>query len=107
MDHANSADGASSSSSSSSSPTPQNAEAVHGCDGEGAQAVKVAVHIRPLIGAELLQGCKDCVSIVYGEPQVCSLHTKSRPLSRIKFFFVCQNNRGEKLMFYLHWFFRL
>ena len=37
---------------------------------EGAQAVKVAVHIRPLIGNELLQGCKDCVSLVPGEPQV-------------------------------------
>ena len=82
MDHANSADGASSSSSSSSSsPPPQNAEAVHGFDGEGAQAVKVAVHIRPLIGAELLQGCKDCISIVYGEPQVGFLHMKSRPFS--------------------------
>ncbi|KAH7291450.1 hypothetical protein KP509_29G017300 [Ceratopteris richardii] len=34
------------------------------------QAVKVAVHIRPLIGAELFQGCKDCVSVVPGEPQV-------------------------------------
>ncbi|KAK6115934.1 hypothetical protein DH2020_008203 [Rehmannia glutinosa] len=33
--------------------------------------VKVAVHIRPLIGDERLQGCKDCVSIVPGKPQ-CS-----------------------------------
>ncbi|KAK6115930.1 hypothetical protein DH2020_008199 [Rehmannia glutinosa] len=32
--------------------------------------VKVAVHIRPLIGDERLQGCKDCVSIVPGKPQV-------------------------------------
>ena len=39
---------------------------------EGALAVKVAVHIRPLIGNELLQGCKDCVSLVPGEPQVHS-----------------------------------
>ena len=77
-------------------PPPQNAEAFHGCDGEGAQAVKVAVHIRPLIGAELLQGCKDCVSIVYGEPQVCSLHKKSRPLSRIKVFFLSVRIIGEK-----------
>ncbi|KAI5065342.1 hypothetical protein GOP47_0020037 [Adiantum capillus-veneris] len=38
--------------------------------GEGPQAVKVAVHIRPLIGAEVFQGCKDCVSVVPGEPQV-------------------------------------
>ncbi|MCO5595992.1 hypothetical protein L7F22_050044 [Adiantum nelumboides] len=34
------------------------------------QAVKVAVHVRPLIAVERLQGCKDCVSITPGEPQV-------------------------------------
>nr|XP_009418517.1 PREDICTED: kinesin-like protein KIN-4A isoform X1 [Musa acuminata subsp. malaccensis] len=33
-------------------------------------SVKVAVHIRPLIGDERLQGCKDCVTIVPGKPQV-------------------------------------
>ncbi|KAH7671958.1 Plus-end-directed kinesin ATPase protein [Dioscorea alata] len=32
--------------------------------------VKVAVHIRPLIGDERLQGCKDCVFVVPGKPQV-------------------------------------
>ncbi|XP_073003088.1 kinesin-like protein KIN-4A isoform X1 [Typha latifolia] len=32
--------------------------------------VKVAVHIRPLIGDEKLQGCKDCVAVVPGKPQV-------------------------------------
>ncbi|KAJ0984358.1 hypothetical protein J5N97_002714 [Dioscorea zingiberensis] len=32
--------------------------------------VKVAVHVRPLIGDERLQGCKDCVSVVTGTPQV-------------------------------------
>ncbi|KAG6674612.1 hypothetical protein I3842_15G052200 [Carya illinoinensis] len=32
--------------------------------------VKVAVHIRPLIGDERLQGCKDCVTVVPGKPQV-------------------------------------
>ncbi|KAK1291121.1 Kinesin-like protein FLA10 [Acorus calamus] len=32
--------------------------------------VKVAVHVRPLIGDERLQGCKDCVSVVSGKPQV-------------------------------------
>ncbi|XP_042491564.1 kinesin-like protein KIN-4A [Macadamia integrifolia] len=32
--------------------------------------VKVAVHIRPLIGDERLQGCKDCVTVVQGKPQV-------------------------------------
>ncbi|KAK1300130.1 Kinesin-like protein FLA10 [Acorus calamus] len=32
--------------------------------------VKVAVHVRPLIGDERLQGCKDCVSVVPGKPQV-------------------------------------
>ncbi|VAI16558.1 unnamed protein product [Triticum turgidum subsp. durum] len=32
--------------------------------------VKVAVHARPLIGDEKLQGCKDCVTVVPGKPQV-------------------------------------
>ncbi|PKA63557.1 Kinesin-like protein FLA10 [Apostasia shenzhenica] len=32
--------------------------------------VKVAVHIRPLISDERLQGCKDCVTVVSGQPQV-------------------------------------
>ncbi|KAF5740657.1 putative Kinesin heavy chain [Tripterygium wilfordii] len=32
--------------------------------------VKVAVHIRPLIGDERAQGCKDCVTVVPGKPQV-------------------------------------
>ncbi|XP_076920074.1 kinesin-like protein KIN-4A isoform X1 [Bidens hawaiensis] len=32
--------------------------------------VKVAVHIRPLIGDERLQACKDCVTVVSGKPQV-------------------------------------
>ncbi|XP_022034151.1 kinesin-like protein KIN-4A isoform X2 [Helianthus annuus] len=32
--------------------------------------VKVAVHIRPLIGDEKLQACKDCVTVVPGKPQV-------------------------------------
>ncbi|PIN09886.1 Kinesin-like protein [Handroanthus impetiginosus] len=32
--------------------------------------VKVAVHIRPLIGDEKIQGCKDCVTVVPGKPQV-------------------------------------
>ncbi|XP_062018976.1 kinesin-like protein KIN-4A isoform X1 [Rosa rugosa] len=33
-------------------------------------SVKVAVHIRPLVGDEKLQGCKDCVTVVPGKPQV-------------------------------------
>ncbi|OVA15880.1 Kinesin [Macleaya cordata] len=32
--------------------------------------VKVAVHVRPLIGDERLQGCKDCVTVVPGKPQI-------------------------------------
>ncbi|CAK9135352.1 unnamed protein product [Ilex paraguariensis] len=32
--------------------------------------VKVAVHIRPLIGDERLLGCKDCITVVPGKPQV-------------------------------------
>ncbi|KAM7250363.1 hypothetical protein ACFE04_022246 [Oxalis oulophora] len=33
-------------------------------------SVKVAVHVRPLINDERLQGCKHCVSITPGNPQV-------------------------------------
>ncbi|KAF6143958.1 hypothetical protein GIB67_017566 [Kingdonia uniflora] len=32
--------------------------------------VKVAVHIRPLIGDEKAQGCKDCITVVTPKPQV-------------------------------------
>ncbi|XP_023523957.1 kinesin-like protein KIN-4A [Cucurbita pepo subsp. pepo] len=32
--------------------------------------VKVAVNIRPLIGDERLLGCKDCVTVISGKPQV-------------------------------------
>ncbi|CAD5189990.1 unnamed protein product [Musa acuminata subsp. malaccensis] len=32
--------------------------------------VKVAVHIRPLVGDERLQNCKECVTVVPGKPQV-------------------------------------
>ncbi|KAK4390540.1 Kinesin-like protein KIN-4A [Sesamum angolense] len=32
--------------------------------------VKVAVHVRPLLGDEKIQGCKDCVTIVAGKPQI-------------------------------------
>lgn len=34
------------------------------------QCVQVAVHIRPLIGFERAQGCKDCITVVPGEPQI-------------------------------------
>lgn len=34
------------------------------------QAVQVALNIRPLIAFERVQGCKDCITVVPGEPQV-------------------------------------
>nr|GMC76724.1 kinesin-like protein KIN-4A isoform X1 [Ipomoea batatas] len=39
--------------------------------------VKVAVHVRPLIGDEKLQGCQDCVTVVPGKPQVFELESHS------------------------------
>ncbi|KAL9269949.1 Kinesin-like protein [Drosera capensis] len=33
-------------------------------------SVKVALHVRPLIGDERIQGCKDCVNVVNGKPQI-------------------------------------
>nr|KAJ0218786.1 hypothetical protein LSAT_V11C300148770 [Lactuca sativa] len=37
--------------------------------------VKVAVHIKPLIGDEKLQACKDCVAVIPGKRQVKELPT--------------------------------
>ncbi|XP_078441740.1 P-loop containing nucleoside triphosphate hydrolases superfamily protein isoform X2 [Wolffia australiana] len=37
---------------------------------EKAEAVRVAVNIRPLVEPELLNGCTDCITVVPGEPQV-------------------------------------
>ncbi|KAM0032689.1 putative plus-end-directed kinesin ATPase [Helianthus debilis subsp. tardiflorus] len=45
-------------------PPPPPASTMEDC------CVKVAVHIRPLIGDEKLQACKDCVAVVPGKPQV-------------------------------------
>ena len=40
-----------------------------------ADAVCVAVHIRPLVDAELAQGCQPCLTVTPGQPQVpfCSI----------------------------------
>eukprot|EP00258_Populus_trichocarpa_P002476 XP_002302432.2 kinesin-like protein KIN-4A [Populus trichocarpa] len=56
-----------SSPSSSPSPSPSSSPASNG--GENC-CVKVALHIRPLIADERAQGCKDCVTVVSGKPQV-------------------------------------
>lgn len=32
--------------------------------------VKVAVRIRPLLGDEISRGCKNCLAVVPGEPQI-------------------------------------
>ncbi|KAG6784489.1 hypothetical protein POTOM_010185 [Populus tomentosa] len=52
-------------SSPSSSPSPSPAS-----NGGENCCVKVALHIRPLIADERAQGCKDCVTVVSGKPQV-------------------------------------
>ncbi|XP_024371093.1 kinesin-like protein KIN-4A [Physcomitrium patens] len=39
-------------------------------DKEATQAVQVALNVRPLITQERIQGCKDCILVVPGEPQV-------------------------------------
>ena len=41
------------------------------------QAVKVAVHVRPLIANEKIQDCKECITIKAGEPQVSIFSTTS------------------------------
>ncbi|XP_059637201.1 kinesin-like protein KIN-4C [Cornus florida] len=37
---------------------------------DSSQCVRVAVNIRPLVTAELLVGCTDCITVVAGQPQV-------------------------------------
>lgn len=39
----------------------------------GAEAVCVCVNIRPLVDSELAEGCKECLLITPGEPQVWGL----------------------------------
>jgi hypothetical protein len=41
-------------------------------EGEATQAVQVALNIRPLIALERVQGCRDCITVVPGEPQVAA-----------------------------------
>ncbi|XP_010503694.1 PREDICTED: kinesin-like protein KIN-4B [Camelina sativa] len=54
----------SSSLSSSSSPSPPPSSSSESC------SVKVAVNVRPLIGDEITQGCRECVSVSPLTPQV-------------------------------------
>ncbi|CAI0465051.1 unnamed protein product [Linum tenue] len=50
-------------------PSPSPVSSPGGGGGEDC-CVKVAVHVRPLIADEKAQGCKDCVTVVPGKPQV-------------------------------------
>lgn len=45
----------------------------------GSESVCVAVHVRPLIGEELEQGCRPCLAVVPGEPQVRQQGATQRP----------------------------
>lgn len=40
---------------------------------DATQAVQVALNIRPLIALERIQGCRECITVVPGEPQVVTL----------------------------------
>lgn len=51
------------------SPTPES----------NADAVCVAVHIRPLVDAELAQGCQPCLTVTPGQPQVGNMKGKNFP----------------------------
>ena len=51
-------------------------------ESEATQAVQVALNIRPLIPLERVQGCKECITVVPGEPQV-----ESSPI--LQFHFGC------------------
>ena len=45
-----------------------------------ADAVCVAVHIRPLVDAELAQGCQPCLNVTPGQPQVAFFATCKLPI---------------------------
>jgi hypothetical protein len=51
------------------------------------QNVEVALNIRPLIAQEQIEGCGECISVIPGEPQVCSFlnllpHSSNFPVVR-------------------------
>ncbi|KAH7443972.1 hypothetical protein KP509_02G058600 [Ceratopteris richardii] len=43
---------------------------IDGKESPSSQRIVVAVRVRPLTATERLQGCKDCITVVPGEPQV-------------------------------------
>jgi hypothetical protein len=49
---------------------PSADEGIAVAEKEALQAVQVALNIRPLIALERAQSCKDCITVVPGEPQV-------------------------------------
>lgn len=68
--------------------------------------VKVAVHIRPLIGDEKLQGCQDCVTVLPGKPQVLpspNIHNVMWVFCRRQLNFAAIS-RGKRMFF---WFFEM
>lgn len=51
------------------------ADTLQPADGQSEIPVVVAVHIRPLIHDEVVNGCTPCLSVTEGEPQVRTLST--------------------------------
>ena len=49
------------------------ADTLQPADGQAEIPVVVAVHIRPLIHDEVVNGCSPCLSVTEGEPQVRSV----------------------------------
>lgn len=54
---------------------------------ESSQSVRVAVNIRPLVTAELLVGCTDCITVYPAEKQVF-ISTKSNLVFELAYVFV-------------------
>eukprot|EP00892_Ulva_mutabilis_P001765 jgi/Ulvmu1/1158/UM107_0032.1 len=50
------------------------ADTLQPADGQAEIPVVVAVHIRPLVHDEVVNGCTPCLSVTEGEPQVCCGH---------------------------------
>lgn len=58
-------------------------------DSEATQAVQVALNIRPLIALERIQGCRECITVVPGEPQVVTLLIVRVYFGRLFFLHLC------------------
>lgn len=59
----------------------------------------VAVNIRPLIGQELVEGCRECVTVTPGQPQVQSPHHPHRwPIQPVASYSILAHGNSQLLV---------